>query len=125
MKRRIAIIDGHPDPDGKRLVHALADTYAKGAQEVGHEVRRINVAELQMPLLRTAQDFQSGKPSAEVLGCQEILAWAEHWVIFYPLWLGAMPALLKGFFEQTCRPGFAFAESRGRGLPHELGKTAH
>jgi putative NADPH-quinone reductase len=28
-------------------------------------------------------------------------------VIIYPLWLGAMPALLKGFFEQVFRPGFA------------------
>src|SRR5262245_42841392 len=28
--------------------------------------------------------------------------------IIYPLWLGTMPALLKAFFEQTFRPGFAF-----------------
>jgi putative NADPH-quinone reductase len=28
-------------------------------------------------------------------------------VIVYPLWLGMMPALLKGFFEQVLRPGFA------------------
>jgi putative NADPH-quinone reductase len=31
----------------------------------------------------------------------------------YPLWLGEMPALLKGFLEQVARPGFAIAaESR-------------
>jgi putative NADPH-quinone reductase len=27
----------------------------------------------------------------------------------YPLWLGTMPAVLKAFFEQVFRPGFAFA----------------
>jgi putative NADPH-quinone reductase len=28
--------------------------------------------------------------------------------MFFPLWLGDMPALLKGFLEQVARPGFAF-----------------
>lgn len=27
----------------------------------------------------------------------------------FPLWLGDMPALLKGFLEQVARPGFAFS----------------
>ena len=31
-----------------------------------------------------------------------------HLIILVPLWLGAMPAVLKPFFEQTLRPGFAF-----------------
>ena len=30
-------------------------------------------------------------------------------MFFYPLWLGGMPALLKGFLEQVLRPGFAFS----------------
>jgi putative NADPH-quinone reductase len=44
--------------------------------------------------------------------CQDDLAWAQHWVILYPLWLGSMPAMLKGFFEQVGRPGFAFSAAR-------------
>jgi putative NADPH-quinone reductase len=40
--------------------------------------------------------------------------WADHIIVFYPLWLGTMPAKLKGFLEQVMRPGFAFAE-RGAG----------
>ncbi|HET8696394.1 MAG TPA: NAD(P)H-dependent oxidoreductase [Gammaproteobacteria bacterium] len=39
---------------------------------------------------------------------QAFIAWADHLVMVYPLWLGEMPALLKGFFEQVLRPGFAF-----------------
>jgi putative NADPH-quinone reductase len=39
---------------------------------------------------------------------QEDIRWAEHLVFFFPLWLGDMPALLKGFLEQVARPGFAF-----------------
>ena len=30
----------------------------------------------------------------------------------YPLWLGAMPALLKAFLEQVMRPGFAVGKIR-------------
>jgi len=43
--------------------------------------------------------------------------WADHVVILFPLWLGSMPALLKAFFEQVLRPGFAFATARGRLAP--------
>lgn len=39
---------------------------------------------------------------------QDYIQWAEHLVFFFPLWLGDMPALLKGFLEQVARPGFAF-----------------
>jgi putative NADPH-quinone reductase len=40
------------------------------------------------------------------------IRWAQHLVIVIPLWIGTMPALLKGFFEQTVRPGFAMALTR-------------
>jgi putative NADPH-quinone reductase len=48
------------------------------------------------------------------VAAQKSIAWANHVVVLYPLWLGTMPARLKGFFEQVMRPGFAFAE-RGPG----------
>ena len=48
MTRRIAIIQGHPDPAGHHLLHAMADAYAEGATVAGHEVRRIEVAKLEL-----------------------------------------------------------------------------
>ena len=108
MARRISIIQGHPDPSGGRLCHALADAYAGGAEEAGHEVRRVEVARLEFPLLRTQAEFEAGAAPPEVQIAQEAIRWAEHLVIVYPLWLGTMPALLKGFLEQAFRPGFAF-----------------
>ena len=33
MSRRIAIIQGHPDPNGGHFGHALAQSYAEGAPE--------------------------------------------------------------------------------------------
>lgn len=126
MPRRIAIIDGHPDPDQARFIHALAAAYEKGARSAGHEVCRISVADLQFPGLRSGEDFQKGEPPSAIVECQRVVKWADHLVILYPLWLGSMPALLKSFFEQLLRPGFAFKATTGRGLPRKLlkGKSA-
>lgn len=119
MSRRITIIQGHPDPAGNRLCHQLADCYAAGAAAAGHEVRRIEVAMLEFPLLRTAHEFETGAPPADIEAAQDGIRWAEHVVIIFPLWLGSLPALLKGFLEQTFRPGFA-VEQKAEGWPRKL-----
>ncbi len=126
MSKRILIIDGHPDPVAERYVHALSKAYFDGAHGAGHELRSIIVSEIEFPLLRTSADFEEGQPPESIRRCQELLMWADHVVILFPLWLGSMPALLKGFFEQALRPGFAFAYPQGQGLPRRLlrGKTA-
>ncbi|HUI20752.1 MAG TPA: NAD(P)H-dependent oxidoreductase [Methylocella sp.] len=108
MARRIAIIQGHPDAAGHHLCHALADAYAKGAEAAGHQVLRIETAQLDFPLLRTREEFNRASAPSILQPAQEAIANADHLVIIYPLWLGSMPALLKAFLEQVFRPGFAF-----------------
>ncbi|MEQ1794918.1 MAG: NAD(P)H-dependent oxidoreductase [Nitrospira sp.] len=126
MPKRIAIIQGHPDSTVRHFCHALADEYAKGAEDGGHDVMRIEVATLEFPLLRTKQDFEKGKPPEAIKRAQDIVAWADHLVLIYPLWLGSMPALLKAFLEQLLRPGFAFEYSKTGGMAKKLltGKSA-
>ena len=114
MGKQIVIIQGHPDPDDARLCRALASAYADGARRGGHSIRRLDVASMTFPLLRTRADFEGGAVSPDIAAAQDALAWADHLLILYPLWLGTMPALLKGFLEQTLRPGFALGyESSG------------
>lgn len=117
--KRIVIIQGHPDAASPHLLHAMADAYALAAAEAGHEIRRIDVATLDFPLLRSPSDFETGTPPASLHQAQADLLWAEHWVILFPLWLGTLPALLKAFFEQLFRPGFA-TEFRKGGFPRKL-----
>jgi putative NADPH-quinone reductase len=126
MGKRLLLIDGHPDPHQGRFIHALAQAYEEGARAGGHAVRRIKVGELQFPLLVSGEDFEHGEPPDAILAAQEEVRWAEHIVILYPLWLGSMPALLKGFFEQLLRPGFGFSAGATKGLPGKLlkGKSA-
>lgn len=112
-RRRILVIQGHPDLSAPHLIHALADAYADGARAAGHEVRVVRIAELDFPLLRSQHEWEHGELPASLCGPQQDIAWAEHLALFFPLWLGDMPALFKGFLEQVARPGFAFKYKEG------------
>jgi putative NADPH-quinone reductase len=112
MGKKILLIQGHPDAAQHHLCNALERAYAKGAEAVGHEVRHIDIATLDFPLLRSQQEWEQGVLPASLKPAQDDIDWAEHLVFFFPLWLGDMPALLKGFLEQVARPGFAFNTDR-------------
>lgn len=105
---RILILQGHPDASRSHLCHALADAYERGAIERGHDIRALDVAKLDFPLLCSEEEWLHGALPAELASAQTAIAWCQHLVIFFPLWLGGMPARLKGFLEQVARPGFAF-----------------
>ena len=120
MPARIALIQAHPDPAGGHLCHALAQAYADGAREAGHEVRVVDVTHLDFPLLRSQKDWMTGEVPAALRPAQETVRWADHIAFFFPLWLGDMPALLKGFLEQIARPGFAFDYVEGNPLGKKL-----
>jgi len=95
------------------LGHALEAAYVKGARLAGHTVRQVVLARLDFPLLRSQHEWEAGLIPASLKPAQDDIGWAEHIVFFYPLWLGDMPALLKGLLEQVARPGFAIIRERG------------
>ncbi|MEK1932695.1 MAG: NAD(P)H-dependent oxidoreductase [Pararhizobium sp.] len=109
MPRRILIINGHPENNPSRLCWALAQAYADGARSAGHYVRRIDLATIDIPLLRSQADFETGKIPDLLQPTATSVEWAEHLVFVFPLWLGTMPAVLKAFLEQIMRPGTAFS----------------
>jgi putative NADPH-quinone reductase len=118
--RRILILQAHPDASQRHLGHALADAYRSGALAAGHEVRVLTLAALDFPLLRSEEAWQHGTLPPGLAQAQSDIGWAQHLVFFYPLWLGDMPALLKGFLEQVARPGFAFRyEQEGQPFTHK------
>ncbi|HEY6865078.1 MAG TPA: NAD(P)H-dependent oxidoreductase [Burkholderiales bacterium] len=112
MAKRIVIIQGHPDPRRERFGRALAAAYADGAAAAGHEVRAVDVAAIDFPILRTREEWESGPLPGTLRGAQDAIRWADHLVLLFPLWAGTMPALLKAFLEQVFRPGFAMAASK-------------
>ena len=113
---RVLIVNGHPDARPERLSAALAAAYEEGALKGGHQVRRIDVGALNFPLIRSTADFTDKEPPEAIRAAQGDVLWAQHLVIVHPLWLGAAPALLKGFFEQVFRYGFAIPTGKMGGL---------
>lgn len=127
MTKRIVIIQGHPDQSPERFCRAIATAYTAGAEAAGHDVLTIDVAKLDFPPIRNKADFEHGAPPSDILDAQQSIKAADHIAIVFPLWLGDMPAHLKGFLEQVLRPGFAFSGNTERGQIQKLlkGKSAH
>ena len=126
MPKQIAIIQGHPDPQGRHFGHALAEAYALSARDAGHRVSLIEAAKLDFPWVHSKEEFEQGPPPASIQQAQETIQQAEHLVFFYPLWMGSMPAILKAFLEQVFRPNFTngAAQTGQAGKRLLQGKTA-
>ena len=125
MTKRTLIILGHPASDS--FCGSLVNRYAEGAKEGGSEVKIIRLSELSFnPILnqgyRNTQDLEP-----DLVAAQQDILWAEHLVLVYPLWWGAMPALLKGFIDRVFLPQFAFRYRKNSVLWDKLlaGRSAH
>ncbi len=122
---KIYILQGNPD--NETICGSFADHYEKGAKEAGHEVRRANIGELKFdPILHKGyKAIQTLEP--DLLKVQEDMKWADHIVLFYPMWWSSMPAILKGMFDRMFLPGFAYHfrehDMGWHGLLH--GRSAH
>lgn len=102
---RVLLIDAHPDAD--RLSAHLLDTYA-AALPADAQVERLAVRDLDFnpDLSRGYVDVPPLEPDLDraltaIEGC-------DHLVLAFPLWWGAEPARLKGFWDRVLLPRRAF-----------------
>jgi putative NADPH-quinone reductase len=113
MKKRILIVNGHPDPAPERFCTALAGAYEKGAHSAGHQLRLLNIGTLAFNMLHTAAEFAENPHSTDIIGARGDMLWAEHLVFIFPLWLGGPPALLKAFMECVGCGEFLLGSGKG------------
>lgn len=121
---RILVINGHPDPDKSHLCAALAEAYAKGAEAAGHEVSRLDVGALDFPMIRSMKDYQGPHVTPDIRRAQDMTQATDHLVLVFPIWFGSPPAVLKGFFEQVLRKGFALSAPQAAMSSVLSGKSA-
>lgn len=102
---RVLLIDGHPDAD--RLSAHLLNLYQR-ALPAHHQIDRIAIRDLAFdPILhRGYAEVQELEPDLQ--RATSAILGADHIVIAHPLWWGAEPALLKGFYDRVFLPGTTF-----------------
>ncbi len=99
---RIAIIVGHARSG--TFGDALAEAYQRGAGAAGHDVEIFATARMVFdPILHVG--FETIQPlEADLKAAHDGMLAADHLVIIFPLWLGTLPAILKGFLERVLQP---------------------
>ena len=105
------IIYSHLNPDS--FTKAIVDKVEKVAKEKGDEVKIIDLyGDKFNPILEFPDIeymFMEKEAPDDVKNYQELVTWADHLTVVYPLWWGQMPAMLKGFIDRVFANGFAFA----------------
>ena len=122
---KILILNGNNQQES--LCGALCTAYHEGAQQAGNEVRVLRLAEMQFdPVLH--EGYHVVQPlEPDLIDFQEHVLWAEHIVIVYPTWWGALPAKLKGLFDRSFYSGFAYKYRENSPMWDKLlkGRSAH
>ena len=106
MKKKIVLINGHPDTES--YCFALANAYKKGVLNSDATFKEIIIRDLNFnPNLEFGYRKRT-ELEPDLLDAQEKIKWATHLVWIYPVWWGSYPAILKGFIDRVFLPGFAF-----------------
>jgi NAD(P)H dehydrogenase (quinone) len=106
------LIVAHPNP--KSFVAAMAMAYGEAAESLGHKTAMRDLYGmgfdpcLKADELPTAPGFA---PRGDAVGERMILRDTDVFALFYPFWLNAPPAILKGYLDRVFGMGFAY----GRG----------
>jgi len=119
---RIVVIVGHART--ATYCEALGESYVKGAQAGGHEVKLFVTSRMTFdPILH--EGFERAQPLEEDLKeAHDAILAADHLVFVFPLWLGTLPAIFKGFLERVMQPDLV-ALSKKQKFPKLLkGKSA-
>lgn len=108
---KIVIIVGNPLRDS--YSEALGQAYLRGAEGGGHEAKLFVLASMTFdPILH--EGYRRLQPlEPDLASIRQAFVACDHVVLVFPLWLGDMPALLKGFLERLMQPDLLDIQASG------------
>jgi NAD(P)H dehydrogenase (quinone) len=125
-QKRIFILNGHPAENS--LSKSIAETYLQEARNEGHDVRISHLSQMSFDPNHAFAGYKQHKDlEPDLSALRKDIDWAQHIVLITPMWWGGMPAKLKGIFDRTFLPGWAFdtrTSKLGMPLPMLTGRTA-
>ena len=126
MTKRILILNGHPAETS--LSKTFASEYADAAVKAGHEVKIVNIRDMDFDSDFGFGGYRETKPlEADLETLLSDFEWSEHLVLLSPMWWGGVPAKLKGLFDRALLPGRTFDTHNKKGAfpaPMLEGRTA-
>jgi len=119
---RIAVIVGHARKD--TYCEALGEAYRRGAEAEGHHVSLFVTSRMKFdPILH--EGFTQIQPlEPDLQAAYVALKEADHLVLIFPLWLGTLPAIFKGFLERVLQPDLVEPSKEGKYIKFFKGKSA-
>ena len=129
--KKIFVLYG--DPNIKSSTSMILNSYLDGIKKTGlHTVRVTKLSEMDFnPVLEFGYN-KIQELEQDLVKFQDDIKWADTLVFMYPNWWCAMPAKMKGIFDRSFLPGFAFRfkkDSTGNRtttlVPMLKGKAAH
>lgn len=118
------IVLAHPKPGS--LNASIARTCAETLSGLGHEVDLRDLYAMDFdPRLRAEEiPVDTGfRPAPDVVAERERLADADGFILVYPFWFNAPPAILKGYVDRVFGMGFGYAPGRGGTEPLLKGRS--
>ena len=119
---KIVIMVGHARRD--TFCEALGDAYRRSAERAGHTATMFVTSRMTFdPLLHVGfNEIQALEPDLQV--AHDAMLEADHLVLIFPLWLGTLPAIFKGFLERVLQPDLVEPAHRGQYKQVLKGKSA-
>lgn len=111
-----AVIICHPR--GRAFTRLTAQTYIDAVKAKGHEVVVRDLYGMNFdPRLQSDElpDAAGAKPRPEVLIERMMLKDVDVFALFYPIWFGSPPAMMKGYVERVLGTGFGYAAIKDGG----------